>query len=164
MSKFPRNIRRHVYKILSKRHISKFVEPLYINGYSRFNSNCFFGSNCNFNGIRIAGRGKLLIGNNFHSGRELLIITEIHNYNGEAIPYDNSYILKDVEIGDNVWVGDRVTILGSISIGEGSIIQAGAVVVKDVPSYAIVGGNPAVQFKERDVKHYLTLKELKQFH
>lgn len=48
-------------------------------------------------------------------------------------------------------------------IGEGAIIQAGSVVVKDVPPLAIVGGNPARVFKWRDKAHYYELKEKKQF-
>lgn len=48
--------------------------------------------------------------------------------------------------------------------GEGAIIQAGAVVVKDIPPYAIAGGNPAKVFKYRDKEHYETLKAQGKFH
>lgn len=53
------------------------------------------------------------------------------------------YSKGPVVIGDNVWIGDKVTILGNVTIGNGSIVGANAVVTKDVPSYCIVGGNPA---------------------
>jgi len=46
-------------------------------------------------------------------------------------------------IGNDVWIGANVCILGGIKIGDGAVIAAGAVVTKDVPSYAIVGGVPA---------------------
>ena len=46
-------------------------------------------------------------------------------------------------IGNDVWIGTRVTILPRIKIGDGAVIGAGAVVTKDVPAYAIVGGVPA---------------------
>jgi acetyltransferase-like isoleucine patch superfamily enzyme len=46
-------------------------------------------------------------------------------------------------IGHDVWIGANAIIPGGINIGSGSIIAAGAVVVKDVPPYAVVGGNPA---------------------
>ena len=54
-----------------------------------------------------------------------------------------------VLIGNDVWIGDDVTILGGVRIGDGAVIAAGAVVVKDVPPYAIVGGNPAKIIKYR---------------
>ena len=54
-------------------------------------------------------------------------------------------------------------VLGGVTIGEGAIIQAGSVVVKDIPPLAIAGGHPAVPFKYRDKEHYYRLKELGQF-
>lgn len=107
--------------------------------------------------MKIEGRGKVKIGDHFHSGREILIITENHNYQSTRLPYDHTTICKDVNIGRNVWIGTRVTILGGITIGEGAIVQAGSVVVQDVPSLAIVGGAPAKIFKMRDKDHYLRL-------
>jgi len=93
------------------------------------------------------------------------MITQIHNYDtGKAIPYDSSYILKNIRIDNNVWLGNDVIILGGVEVGEGAIIQAGAVVVKDIPKYAIVGGNPARVFKYRDIEHYERLKKEKKFH
>lgn len=53
-------------------------------------------------------------------------------------------------IGDNVTVGINSTIIGSVHIGDGAIIGAGSVVVKDVPSYAVVCGNPASVIKMRE--------------
>lgn len=47
------------------------------------------------------------------------------------------------EIGNDVWIGTGVMLLGGITVGDGAVIAAGSVVVKDVPPYAIVGGNPA---------------------
>lgn len=115
--------------------------------------------------MKIIGSGQVKIGNNFHSGSECLIITDIHNYDyGNAIPYGDDYIVKPVDISDNVWLGSRVIILGGVTIGEGAIIQAGAVVIKDIPPYAIAGGNPANTFKYRDIKHYNKLKEKGRFH
>lgn len=49
----------------------------------------------------------------------------------------------DTEIGSDVWLGLRSTILGGVRIGDGAVIAAGAVVTKNVPPYAIVGGVPA---------------------
>lgn len=50
---------------------------------------------------------------------------------------------QDIKIGHDVWVGANVIILDGVKIGNGVIIGAGSVVTKDIPSYAIVGGNPA---------------------
>lgn len=128
-------------------------------------NNTILNSNPNFNGMIIKGGGKVYIGDNFHSGEGCLIIAQNHNFdNGEAIPYDKTYIYKDVYIGDNVWFGDRVIVLGGVTIGEGAIIQAGSVVVKDIPPLAIAGGHPAVVFKWRDNEHYYLLKAAGKFH
>jgi acetyltransferase-like isoleucine patch superfamily enzyme len=130
------------------------------------NSNTILGKNCNFNGMKIKGNGKVVIGNNFHSGQECLMITSYHKYDeGDAIPYDSKEnIDKDIIIEDNVWLGDRVIILGCVKIGEGAIIQAGSVVVKDIPKYAIAGGHPAKVFKYRNIEHYEKLKKEGKFH
>lgn len=52
-------------------------------------------------------------------------------------------------IGNDVWIGYRATILSGVTVGDGAVIAAGAVVTKDVPPYAIVGGNPAKLIKYR---------------
>ena len=59
---------------------------------------------------------------------------------------------------------DRVIVLGGVTIGEGAIIQAGSVVVNDIPKYAIAGGHPAKVFAARDIAHYEELKALGKFH
>ncbi|MCR4920735.1 MAG: CatB-related O-acetyltransferase [Bacteroidaceae bacterium] len=56
---------------------------------------------------------------------------------GETNPY------KPVIVGNDVWIGLRVMIMGGVTIGNGAVIAAGAVVTKDVPPYAVVGGVPA---------------------
>lgn len=53
-----------------------------------------------------------------------------------------------IVIKDKAWIGFGVTILKGVTIGEGAVIAAGSVVVKDVPDYTVVGGNPAVVIKE----------------
>ncbi|QHE54384.1 acyltransferase [Pontibacillus sp. HMF3514] len=140
-------------------------EGLKVNGKSTVTSNTVLGNNVNFNGMKITGGGDVLIGDNFHSGEECMIISQIHNYDkGKAIPYDDTYINKCVVIKDNVWVGTRVIILSGVTIGEGAIVQAGSVVVNNIPDYAIAGGHPAKVFSYRDIEHYKRLKTEKKFH
>lgn len=54
-----------------------------------------------------------------------------------------------VEIGHDVWIGSRAVIMGGVTIGTGAVVAANAVVTKDVPPYAIVGGVPAKVIKYR---------------
>lgn len=67
-----------------------------------------------------------------------------------------------VVIGNDVWIGARATILEGVTIGDGAIVAAGAIVTKDVPPYAIVGGVPAkvikYRFKEETIQKLLELK------
>ena len=137
---------------------------IFVGGPTHLTGNTYLGIKPSFNGMTVVGGGKLVIGDYFHSGTECMIITENHNYEGDAIPYDNTYIRKNVTIGDCVWFGNRVTVVGNISIGDGAIIAAGAVVTKDVPPLAIVGGNPAKVIKFRDSDHYNRLKAEGKYH
>ena len=158
-------IRNYFYKKKIMKIAKSFQEPLKVNKFSFVNKNTVLGKNCNFNGMRIKGDGNVIIGDNFHSGQECLMITSFHKYeNATAIPYDKTYIDKDIEIGDNVWLGDRVILLGGIKIGEGAIIQAGSVVVSNIPKYAIAGGHPAKVFKYRNKESYKKLKKEGKFH
>lgn len=141
----------------AKRECKSYGNCLTVNERSRFTSNTYIAEHCNFNGCRIQGNGKVTIGKYFHSGSDILIISQSHNYEGAAIPYDNTYIYKDITIGECVWLGSRVTILGGVTIGDGAIIQAGSVVINDIPAYAIAGGAPAKVFKYRDIEHYDSL-------
>lgn len=67
-----------------------------------------------------------------------------------------------IEIKDDVWIGYNSLILSGVTLGQGAVIAAGSVVVKDVPPYAIVGGNPAkiikYRFDSEVIEKLLTLK------
>ena len=145
---------------------AKYVgENFWCGGFSTVTQNTVLKNNVSFNGMKIMGSGKVTIGRYFHSGIECLIITQNHNYdNGASIPYDKTYIYKDVEIGDFVWLGSRVMILPGTKIGEGAIIQGGSVVHGEIPPCAIAGGNPAKVFKYRDIEHFQKLKNEKSFY
>lgn len=149
---------------LVKRKAQAVGKNLRVNFYSKVTFKTVLGNNVNFNGMRISGNGIVKIGDNFHSGKECIMITSFHNYDeGNAIPYDNTFINKNIIIEDNVWLGDRVIILGGVNIGEGAIIQAGSVVVSNIPKYGIAGGHPAKVYKYRDKNHYEKLKEEEKY-
>lgn len=92
----------------------------------------------------------------------MLILAQSHNYNGDELPYDSTYTIKNVVIDDNVWIGSRVLIIGEVHIGEGAIIGAGSIVTKDVPPLAIYAGGKIIKY--RDKEKYNRLKTLKKFH
>lgn len=68
----------------------------------------------------------------------------------------------DLKIGNDVWIGYNATIMAGVSIGDGAIIGTNAMVVKDVPPYSIVGGNPAKEIKKRfseaEINHLLKVR------
>jgi acetyltransferase-like isoleucine patch superfamily enzyme len=160
------NISKWRHTSEAKKTVDGFQLPLHVNCKCYFNNKTVFGKNCHFNGMVIRGGGRVVFGDNFHSGHECLILTENHNYDsGNEIPYDKAdEVTKDVIIEDNAWIGDRVIILSGVTIGEGAIIQAGSCVVSDIPKYAIAGGHPAKVFKHRDIEHYEKLKKQGRFH
>ncbi len=109
--------------------------------------------------------GGVNIGRCFHPGRGLTIFSTNHNYESDiSIPYDAKIIAKPVVIKDFVWCGSNVTIVPGVTIGEGVVIGSGAVITKNIPDFAVIGGNPAQIIKYRDSEKFLKLKsELKFF-
>ena len=161
--------KRKLYLEKIKQNIVKTAKScgpgLFVGGESFVTSNTILAEHVSFNGMRIMGNGKVSIGKYFHSGIECLIITQNHNYdNGQYIPYDSTYVYKDIEIGDFVWLGSRVMILPGTKIGEGAIIQGGSVVHGEIPPFAVAGGNPAKVFKYRDIEHFKKLKAEGKFY
>lgn len=96
----------------------------------------------------ITAVGHMRIGCNLLTGRWVTITDNGHGDTGmETLHTDPRFrplfSKGDVTIGNNVWIGDKATILPGVSIGDGAIIAANAVVTKDVPAYSIAVGNPA---------------------
>lgn len=73
----------------------------------------------------------------------------INNANFTQLPYVNNKKDKKITIKNDVWIGANVTLSRGITIGDGAVVAAGSFVTKDVPPYAIVGGNPAKIIKFR---------------
>lgn len=97
----------------------------------------FINSGCQFQ-----DQGGITIGDNALIGPKTVIATLNHGF----IPEERGSLdPKPVKIGKRVWIGANVTVLPGVTIGNNSIIGAGAVVTKDVPANTIVGGVPAKQ-------------------
>lgn len=108
------------------------------------------GQCCNFGAWNhITAVNKITIGKGFLSGKWVTISDNNHGDNSldhlkiEPLYRPVTSRVNGIVIGNNVWVGDKATILAGVTIGDGAVIAANAVVTKDVPPYCIVGGNPA---------------------
>lgn len=78
------------------------------------------------------------------------LIAANHNYTRTDISMNlQGEIEKEIVIENDVWIGYGAIILPGVNIGQGSVIAAGSVVTKDVPSYSVVAGVPAVVIKNR---------------
>lgn len=104
---------------------------------------CVIGEN-----IILDGRAALTIGDHVDIASEVMIYNSEHDINDESFKATEA----PVTIGDYVFIGPRAIILPGVTIGDRAIVGAGAVVTKDVPEGAIVGGVPAKIIGERKLK------------
>lgn len=121
-----------------------------IERHAYFSPNVSIGD---YSGIGVNARihGTCIIGSYVMMGEDCIIITRNHQHASSNIPMMQQRFEAErpVIIDDDVWIGDRVTILPGVHIGTGSIIAAGAVVTKSVPCYSIAAGVPAKVIKKR---------------
>jgi len=110
------------------------------------------GDNTRIHGSCIHARRNIQIGKNCLIAAN----SQIFDCSGHDLAFDNveerintTGPAKEIVINDNVWIGINTIILPGITIGRGSIIAAGSVVVKDIPPMCLAGGNPA-----RVIKRY----------
>lgn len=90
-------------------------------------------------------RGGIRIGRDVNVGSDTILMTAKH----EVQDPDFVASYAPIEIGDRAWIALRATILGGVTIGEGAVVAAGAVVTRDVAPFTIVAGTPAVPIGER---------------
>lgn len=115
-----------------------------------FDSRLSIGDNSSL-GIDAEAHGPITIGRDVMMAPECVILTQNHRHDRTDIPMicQGNEEPRPVSIGDDVWIGRRVIIMPGVSIGDGCIVSAGAVVTKDAPPYTIVGGIPAKVIKHR---------------
>ena len=117
--------------------VSDMFEPEIIIGES-----CSFGEYCHITAIR-----KITIGDGLLTGRFVYIGDNSHgglSWEEATIPPAKRHLLSkgEIKIGNNVWIGDKVSILGGVTIGDNVIIGAGTIVTHDIPSNSIAAGIP----------------------
>ncbi len=126
-------------------------------GFSNFNGTVEVGRATTF-GVHNLIHGDVTIGKYCQFGPYAAVNTFNHPWN-HASSYINKRLLdgllsdyktsKKTRIGHDVWIGKNAIVLGGVTIGNGAIIAAGAVVTKDVPAYHIAGGVPAAVLRPR---------------
>ena len=134
---FARKIRRVMYSNILQR-VGKKVN---IEKFALIDNKVTIGE---YSGI---GEGALLtgsisIGDYVMMGPYVEMWTKNHRHDNASIPMamQGTEEEQSIKIGNDVWIGTRAILLPGVNVGDGSIIAAGSVVVKDVPSYSIVGG------------------------
>lgn len=143
-----------------------FDDGLFLMAWSRYNGQNFIpeiviGNHCNFGAYNnITCCQKIIIGDGALTGKWVTITDNNHgcyDVNDEKTvtewhsksPTSRSINTKgSVEIGKNVWIGDKATILSGVTIGDGAVIAANSVVTKNIPAYSIACGNPAKILKQ----------------
>ena len=109
--------------------------------YTDYGQNITIGKNVFINsGCCFQDQGGIEIGDNVLIGQQVVLATLNH----DLMPEKRANMSPaPIKIGDDVWIGAHATILAGVTIGNGAVIAAGAVVTKDVPANTIVGGVPA---------------------
>lgn len=139
-----------------KTFIVKKYNPLidYI-GYKTVLSNIkqlHIGKNTYINGGEIypAKNSEIFIGENCMISYDVVIRTDMHFHDTTDIPMvEQGNYEKNIVIGNDVWIGWGAYIMPGVTIGDGSIVAAHAVVTKDVPPYSVAAGVPAKVIKQR---------------
>ncbi len=144
----------HIYLLLKYRKLNKGKNVRLGNEVKMsYCENITIGANTYINGgmILAGNNSKIIIGDNCLISYNVHIRTSSHLYkNKNMLIKDQGNYEKNIVIGDDVWIGYGAQIMPGVSIGNGAVIGAGAVVTKDVEEYTIVGGVPAKKIGIRE--------------
>lgn len=94
-------------------------------------------------------RANVTIGRNCNIGPFVRLATDSHELGGASRRAGRN-TFDPIIVGDGTWIGANVTVLGGVTIGEGCVVAAGAVVTRDVPANSMIGGVPAKVIKTLD--------------
>jgi acetyltransferase-like isoleucine patch superfamily enzyme len=113
--------------------------------------NCRIGENVTIHDFcYIDAIGGITIGDDVRIAHNCSVITGQHKYDvPDKTIIDSGYTTAAVSIGNDVWVGTGAVILQGVTINDGAVIGANAVVTRDVPAYTVAAGNPAAVIKNR---------------
>lgn len=149
----------HGLEYISVGEGTKFGDWIYLTAWDKIcKPKLIIGRNCEFGAFNhITCANKIVIGDNCLTGKWITISDNSHgNSTFEDLslsPMKRSVVSKGpVIIGDNVWLGDKATILPNVKIGNGVIVAANAVITHDVPDYCVVAGNPARIIKQLKIQ------------
>lgn len=136
---------------MAKHLIAKSGEILKMNKGAVYTSDLEVGNNSGL-GYMCRVNGTVVIGDNVIMGPFVQMYTANHKYINRDTPicFQGVEQERTIVIGDDVWIGCSVIILPGVHIGKGAVLAAGTVVTKDVPEFAVVGGNPAKILKYRE--------------
>ena len=134
----------------AKRIVLSCGKNVNIERFAEFTPELSIGTNSGI-GIRSSVYGPVTIGNDVMMGQDVIIYTTRLNDDRTDIPMNQQGMkeVKPVVIGNDVWIGGRVVILPGVTIGDGCIIGAGAVVSRDIPPYSVAVGVPAKVVRNR---------------
>ncbi|MBX3013824.1 MAG: acyltransferase [Caldilineaceae bacterium] len=114
-----------------------------ITGSGALYSRLTIGEACWINGGCFLNLGaSITIGNHVAIGHQVMLLTDTHAI-GDATRRAGPLYAQPIQIHDGAWIGARSTLLPGVTIGEGAVVAAGALVTKAVPSHALVAGVPA---------------------
>lgn len=131
---------RELFSLLTGREVDESF-GMFPPFYTDCRKNIHIGRNVFFNGgCRFQDQGGIYIDDGALIGPMVVLATLNHELDPE---YRGNLFPKPIRIGKKVWIGANATVLPGVTIGDGAIIAAGAVVTKDVPPGVIVGGVPA---------------------
>jgi acetyltransferase-like isoleucine patch superfamily enzyme len=118
-------------------------EQSWIAGHALVRGDVEFGAHCTVNPYAMIS-GKVRCGDGVRIASHVSIVGFNHGFDDPSVPiHVQKHVSLGITIGDDVWIGANAVVLDGVTVGRGAVIAAGAVVSKDVPELAIVGGVPA---------------------